>query len=267
MRGLARFGKDCYCVLRSPHNGLRKTRLLVNLVHPSSKMLGFEISAFDRSSLAFFYREIFARQNYFFRTHNVSPVIIDCGANIGMATLYFKWLYPNARIEAFEPDPKTFQLLEKNVRQNDLRDVVVHNCALWDTNGEIDFFVDPLIPGSTLMSTDNLRMNGERIRVPSRKLSDFVRGPIDFVKVDVEGAENRLLCDLVASGKIDLVEQMVVEYHHHISNHRSCLAEFLQQLEHAGLEYQIDASVFPVTSGRVFQDILIGVHRAADSNH
>jgi hypothetical protein len=111
------------------------------------------------------------------------------------------------------------------------------------------------------MSTDNSRMNGERIQVPSRKLSDFVGGAVDFLKVDVEGAEHRILRDLVKSGKIDLIKQMVVEYHHHIGNHRSCLAEFLQQLEHAGFEYQIDASVFPISSARVYQDILIGVHR------
>jgi FkbM family methyltransferase len=71
-------------------------------------------------------------------------VILDCGANIGMATLFFKWLYPNARIDAFEPDPKTFQLLENNVKQNHLTNVATHNCALWDIDGKIDFFVDPL---------------------------------------------------------------------------------------------------------------------------
>jgi hypothetical protein len=98
------------------------------------------------------------------------------------------------------------------------------------------------------MSADRSRLAGESIQVSSRKLSEFVRGPIDFLKLDVEGAEHRVLCDLVASGKIDFIQQMVVEYHHRIGKQRSRLAHFLQQLEDAGFEYQIHASLYPVTS-------------------
>jgi FkbM family methyltransferase len=228
---LARFAKDSYYLLRTPHSVSRKLQLWSHLVHPSSRMLGFEISYFDHPTLAFLYREIFARQNYYFRARSDSPVIFDCGANLGMATLYFKWLYPKARIEAFEPDPDTFSLLERNVRGNRLRDVVLHNCAVWDENGNIEFFVDPAVPGSLLMSTDRSRLTGQCIQVPSQRLSGFVQGPIDFLKLDVEGAEHRVLCDLVTSGAIGLVREMVIEYHHHIGKQRSCLADFLRLLE------------------------------------
>jgi hypothetical protein len=50
----------------------------------------------------------------------------------------------------------------------------------------------------------------------------------------------------------------VIEYHHHIGNQFSSLAGFLSQLEHAGFEYQVHASLYPVTSKYVFQDVLIG---------
>jgi FkbM family methyltransferase len=64
-----------------------------------------------------------------------------------MASLYFKWLYPKARVRAFEPDPATFDLLKQNTGRNGL-DVQPHNCALWDQDGEVDFFVDSGNPGS-----------------------------------------------------------------------------------------------------------------------
>lgn len=224
-------------------------------------MLGFDISHFDRAGLRHLYREIFARQHYYFCTGTESPVILDCGANIGMATLYFKWLYPNCRIQAFEPDPGTFAVLEKNIAGNRLSNVVAHNCALWDNNRDIEFFVDQANPGSQLMSADASRLKGESIRVPGRKLSEFIEGPIDFLKLDVEGAEHLVLSDLVASGKIHQVRQMVIEYHHHVASQHSRMAEFLGRLEQTGLEYQFHASLWPVTSKGVFQDVLIGAYR------
>jgi hypothetical protein len=72
---------------------------------------------FDRPGLEHLYREIFVRQYYYFRANTDHPVIFDCGANLGMATLFFKWLYPKSRVEAFEPDPGTFAVLQKNVDQ------------------------------------------------------------------------------------------------------------------------------------------------------
>jgi FkbM family methyltransferase len=258
---LARFAKDSYCVLRTPYPTLKKAKLWSHLLYPSHRILGFEVSYCDRSSLTFLYREIFARQHYFFRATTESPTIFDCGANVGMATLYFKWLYPGAQIQAFEPDPSTFKLLERNVVQNRLTGIDIHNCALWDQNGTVDFFVDPAIAGSPLMSTDRSRLKGEAIQVPARKLSDFIEGTVDLLKIDVEGAEHRILCDLVVSRKIECVKELIVEYHHRIGNQHSCLAAFLKPLEDSGFDYQIHASVSGISSQDTFQDILIRAHR------
>jgi FkbM family methyltransferase len=258
---VARFANDLYYLLRTPHPFRKKMALGLNLCHPSGKMMGFDISYFDRPSLKHLYREIFARQYYYYLANTDSPVVFDCGANVGMATLYFKWLYPKARIQAFEPDPQTFALLNRNITQNRLTDVVTHNCALWDENEKIEFFVNHALPGSLLMSTDGSRLGGTSIPVPGRRLSDFIQGPVDLLKIDVEGAEHRILSDLVRSEKIGCVRQMVIEYHHHVANQPSRLAGFLAQLEHAGFEYQIHASLYPVTCQNVFQDMLIGAYR------
>jgi FkbM family methyltransferase len=259
--GLARFANDSYYLLRTPHAPAKKAALWLNLLHPSRKMLGFDITYFDGPGLRHLYREIFARQYYFFRARTDSPVIFDCGANIGMATLYFKWLYPKARIDAFEPDPNAFAVLETNIARNRLTNVTAHNCALWDENGQIEFFVDRAQPGSLLMSADASRLKGEAIQVPSRRLSEFIQGPVDFLKLDVEGAEHRILSELVSQGSIHSIQQMVIEYHHRIGQCNSRMADFLRQLETSGFEYQLHASLWPVTSQGVFQDMLIGAYR------
>jgi FkbM family methyltransferase len=255
---LARFANDCYHIMKAPAGS--KKAILKDLILPNGSRMGFQIEHFDRQTLNHLYREVFARQYYYFRTEKKSPLILDCGANVGMASLYFKWLYPDSRVQAFEPDPTTYQLLGQNISRNNL-DIETHNYALWDGNGEVDFFVDPNDRGSLLMSTDPSRSKSEAIKVPARKLSEFIQDDVDFLKLDVEGAEHRVLGDLVQSGKIGAIRQMVVEYHHRIGQQKSCLAEFLLMLEQAGFEYQIHAALYPVTSKDVFQDMLIGAYR------
>ena len=255
---LARFANDCYHVAKAPAGS--KTAILRDLILPGSTRMGFGITYFDRPTLKHLYREIFARQEYYFRAECEAPLILDCGANIGMASLYFKWLYPKARIQAFEPDPATFDLLKQNIARNRL-DVQPHNCALWDQDGEVDFFVDPQNPGTLVMSTDISRLKGNSIQVPARRLSNFIDETVDFVKLDVEGAEHRVLCDLVQTGRIAAIRQMVIEYHHRIGAQKSHLAGFLSMLERSGFEYQIHAAVYPINSRAVFQDMLIGAYR------
>jgi FkbM family methyltransferase len=255
---LARFANDCYHVWKAPTNS--NAGILRGLIFPGQSKMGFEVAHFDQPTLQYLYREIFARQYYFFHAQNETPVILDCGANVGMASLYFKWLYPKCKVRAFEPDPPTFRLLQHNLARNNL-DVVPYNCALWSENTELEFYVDSTAPGSLLMSADVSRARSERIRVSARKLSDFIDGPVDFLKLDVEGAEHHVLEDLAETGKLKSIRQMVVEYHHRMGRQKSRLAAFLRELEEAGFEYQIHASRYPVTSQSVFQDILISACR------
>ncbi len=254
---LARFANDCYHVMKAPAGP--KMALLRDLALPTEKKMGFHVSHFDRRTLNYLYREIFARQHYYFRAESEAPLILDCGANVGMASLYFKWLYPRSHVLAFEPDPATFQLLQTNVARNAL-DIEMYNFALWDNDVEVDFFVDPSNPGNLSMSTEVSRLKGEAIKVQGRKLSQFIQGTVDFVKLDVEGAEHRVINDLVQTEKIKFIRQMVIEYHHRIGFQKSCLAEFLLLLEEAGFEYQIHAALYPVTSKGTFQDVLISAY-------
>jgi FkbM family methyltransferase len=255
---LARFANDCYHIFKAPTGS--KAAILRDLIVPGPNKMGFRVTHFDSKTLSYLYREIFTRQPYFFRSDNDSPVILDCGANIGMASLYFKWLYPKARVQAFEPDPASYRLLQQTVTLNHL-DVQTHNCALWDQQAEIDFFVNPANPGGLLMSADVSRSSGHAIKVPACRLSEFIDGTVDFLKLDVEGAEHRILSDLVQTGKLKNIRQMVVEYHHRIGQQKSRLAEFLGELEQAGFEYQIHASLYPVSTRNVFQDVLIAAYQ------
>jgi hypothetical protein len=66
----------------------------------------------------FIFREIFVHGVYSVPKSTTPKRIVDCGANIGMAVLYYKWLWPEVNIDAYEPDPDTFKVLKTNVAPN-----------------------------------------------------------------------------------------------------------------------------------------------------
>jgi FkbM family methyltransferase len=229
-------------------------------------LLDFRVQYLDRASFQIAMREVFLDGVYRFNAKTDAPSILDCGANIGLATLFFKWSYPRARVVAFEADPNTAAVLRKNVTQNRLQDVVVHNLALADHEGELKFYVTDDVAGSLKGSVDSARVpKGREIVIEAGKLSNFIEGPIDLMKLDVEGSEWEVLADLRQSGKISLIQKMVIEYHHKIGGQASRLAEFLAQVEEAGFEYQIAADCNPITGEGINQDILIGAYRQDSS--
>ena len=260
---LAKLMKDVICIARSPFPVSRRLQLLKGLgstMVGRGKLLGWTIKHLGRPSMVLLYSEIFARQGYSFASHKQNPVILDCGANIGMATLYFKWLYPKAQIIAFEPDPLTFGLLKENTDGNRLEDVVTQNVALGKDESEIDFHIPE--PGSLMMSAVAGRNTGGTIRVACRRLSTFITGEIDMLKLDIEGMEELVLDELAASGKLSLVREMVVEVHHNLPNSPSQLSRILPLLEHNGFRYHIvnfySASLSDCSA---FEDVIIHAQR------
>jgi hypothetical protein len=71
-------------------------------------LMDYTISFCGRASFLYLFEEIFAKASYLFHSDTDRPLIFDCGSNIGMSVLFFKKLYPAARITAFEPDPRTY---------------------------------------------------------------------------------------------------------------------------------------------------------------
>ncbi|HZM94934.1 MAG TPA: FkbM family methyltransferase [Vicinamibacterales bacterium] len=231
------------------------------------RLMRFTVRHFGIGSVQFLFREIFVRNEYTFQATSDRPVIFDCGANIGMATLFFKWLYPGCEIHAFEPDPETFLILSENVARNHLTDVSLHNVALVAKPGRLDLFVPAGPPGSPLMSTLSGRSTGacvRRLSVEGKPLSTYVGGgEVDFLKMDVEGAEEPVLRELASAGRLRKIKELAVEYHHNIEGSFGGCGSFLQLLSECGYQYQLDATWGNHDSFGTFQDILVRARREA----
>ncbi len=220
------------------------------------EIYGYKISGYYFRSLDYLYREIFLNDEYYFKASTDAPVIIDCGANIGFSVLYFARLYPEAKIYAFEPSPTSFALLQKNISDNKLKNVSLYNNALSDTEEEVPFFAD--YAGSLTGSLRNDRGGTNHVNVKAIRLSDFIKksdNKIDLLKIDVEGAEIKMLDDLYDTNSLAKIDQLIVEYHHHIvDNEPSRLSGFLKKFEEKEFDYNIRGK-FP-KSGKM-QDLLI----------
>jgi FkbM family methyltransferase len=229
-----------------------------------ARVAGFDVTGFSIQSLAFLHYEIFVALEYYFRASRPDPLIIDGGSNIGMSVLFFKALYPKSRVLAFEPAERAYELLVRNVEENRLAGVELHRAALGGAEGTIAFYEELEDPATFRMSTRRERIDGAEVEVPQVRLSDFINEPVDLLKLDVEGAEDEVLTDLIDSAAIAHIQQLVVEYHHHLDPERDFLGAFLERLREQGFRYQVSARepiVDRAAVEPVFQDVLVHAFR------
>jgi FkbM family methyltransferase len=120
---------------------------------------------------------------------------VDLGANVGYYTLIASHLVGDeGKVFAFEPDPVNFSILERNVRLNGLKNVVLEQKAVSNEPGTIKLFLNPLNKGDHRI----FRSEEPRpiVEVEAVRLDDYFAGydkPIDFVKIDTQGAEGVIL--------------------------------------------------------------------------
>ncbi|MBB1285673.1 FkbM family methyltransferase [Flavisolibacter sp. BT320] len=178
------------------------------------------------------YREIFEREIYRFTTDRSSPVIVDCGANIGLSVLYYKQLFPAAHILAFEPDENNFQLLSKNIAANKLVNVTLRKEAIWNKSGKISFSANE--SEASHISNDESAGN----LVDSVRLKDVLetKEKIDLLKIDIEGAEWEVMQDCAQS--LQSVKNLFLEYHGKADDTHK-LVDLLQIVKDAGFSVYI----------------------------
>jgi FkbM family methyltransferase len=230
-----------------------------------ANIFGCNVKFCTYESFSYLFNEIFIDQEYYFVTDKQNPLIVDCGSNIGMSILYFKMVYPTSVILAFEPDKDAFSCLESNIRDNGLQSVCANKKALWSNEGPIDLYYDHNDPGSLGMSVIAQRIPKEKQVVEGVRLSRYIEGEVDFLKVDVEGAERDIIEELRNAGRLSYVRQMCIEFHHHIVKNADALSAMLLLLEDAGFGYQIEGNLERPFKSQRFQDILIYAYRKDDT--
>ncbi len=193
---------------------------------------GLQINYTDLLSLYMEYKDIFVNRIYHFETKNSTPYIVDGGGCIGMSVLYFKSVYPEARIISFEPDGEIFNILQTNVMANRLKNVELIQAGLAAEAGTVSFMPD---------GSDGGKICGDRegkTTIRTVTLSDYLDAPVDFLKLNIEGQELPVLEEAAARGRLRNVRELVLEYHGWAGGEQR-LGAILTLLDREGFRYLI----------------------------
>jgi FkbM family methyltransferase len=173
-------GAKMYIELSDPNPAIRRTfqAYLLNLVH-------------ERATTSLFQKIV-----------HRGDVVLDLGANLGYFTLLAaQAVGPQGRVFSFEPEPKNFQYLKKNIEINEFNHVTVCQAAVSDKNDRTKLFLCPYDSGHhTIDRIDGIRAMArgrpyvsETIEIETVRMDDFLRkngiAKVDVIKMDVEGAE------------------------------------------------------------------------------
>jgi FkbM family methyltransferase len=173
----------------------------------STNILGSQIVANDSASFIAQYNEIFNTEIFKFEKRGLEKVkIIDCGSNIGLSVIYFKKLYPDAEIIAFEADPKIFELLKSNIKSFGIDNVKLINKAVWINNDGVLFRTDKSASGRI-----EFKNSSTTVRVESEDLSEYLNTEVSLLKLDIEGAETTVIPHIAP--KLKRVQRLFFEYH------------------------------------------------------
>ena len=161
-------------------------------------------------------REIFEGGEYSFACDRSDPTILDCGSHIGLSVAWFKQRFPKARIIAFEPDPESFELLQSNVAINGFEGVELLNLAVAPQSGTAPFYgefgvAEPMASAHSLRQEWGTQRSEQSILVNTVALADYITGPVDYLKVDIEGAETEVMASI--QSRLHLVRAVGLEFH------------------------------------------------------
>jgi FkbM family methyltransferase len=182
----------------------------------SSKVGKYEIWYENSDEFYELKKEIFSENCYYIEMEKEDPVIVDAGAHIGMASLYFKMLFPESRIIAFEPVPESMAILKKNIEENQLSNVELVEAVVAPKSGILRI-QEPIGEGAWRSGAGIIPkgwkgiQDNKEIKVEAVGIQEILSEKIDLFKMDIEGMEYEVIRN--AGSNIRNVKHWIIEVH------------------------------------------------------
>jgi len=182
------------------------------------KIPGLENPVFLRNKYydTHIFNQIFIRDEVNFGYTNDPKIIVDCGANIGLSTLYFKRQFPNSHIISIEPEFSNFNLMKKNTKNYNKINCL--HAAVWNQNTKVN--VIDTGEGVASFITKEVENTGNIIEQTNaftltEIISKFNISFIDLVKMDIEGSEYELF-DYKPEAWTERINMLALELHENL---------------------------------------------------
>ncbi|HVV37371.1 MAG TPA: FkbM family methyltransferase [Acidimicrobiales bacterium] len=144
-------------------------------------------------------------------------VFVDVGANKGDFALFAARLVgAGGRVIAVEPEPTNADWIERSVARNHYANVEVVRVALAERDGDAVLHLGEKSGWHSLLSTEGVATTGE-VTVPTQTLDAMLAARdvdhVDAIKIDVEGAEERVLAGAAATFSGDHPMLVLLDVH------------------------------------------------------
>lgn len=173
------------------------------------------------------FRQVLIDEDYRFRSSAQPRLIIDAGANVGYASVYFANRFPEAAIIAIEPDVGNFHLLQRNTAA--YPQVRCVRAGLWSK----DCFLKISNPGGGTCAFRVEETMDPENAIPAVNLATLLESSgfdrIGILKIDIEGAEKELFSAHNSANWIARTDLMMIELHDRLVP--GCEAAMLQAVQ------------------------------------
>ncbi len=190
----------------------------------------------DPRQLRVQFEEIFIGRQYAFSADRPDPVIIDCGANVGLSAVWFKLNYPECQLTVYEADPDLAKISEANLKRAGFEDVSIRHEAVWVANTSVAFCKAGNDSGKIVSESS--------MSYPAVDLSEQLPNRVDLLKLDIEGAEFQVLDRLCETQAIQRVQKLICEFHVWRDKTDELLAT-LARIRDNGMQISIKAAAVP----------------------
>lgn len=178
------------------------------------------------------YHEIFNLLDYYKnreKTINEGDIVVDLGGNVG---IFNRWAYSQgaSKVISFEPDKRYFKLLSLNADPRS----ILFNAAVADSIGEFTLYQTEHLGGSTLLGAGDGVKYGVRAYTLNYLFETGLVDRIDFLKVDIEGAELHAFAG-ISDENLTKVKTIAMEYHHaHLNYNEDLRQDLITRMNNLG---------------------------------
>lgn len=189
---------------------------MYNTLMQSTRLGKYEIWYENSDEFYELKKEIFSENCYYIELDKEDPYIIDLGAHIGMSVVYFKMLFPKSKILAFEPVPYNFEILKKNVEENQLENVELVQAVVAPKAGILRI-QEPIGEGAWRSGAGIIPkgwkgiQDNREIKVEAVGIQDLLSEKVDILKMDIEGMEYEVIRNM--GPNIRNIANMIIEVH------------------------------------------------------